>query len=184
MTNRLFIALETPGEILNDIIAKRDSVYGTENRVKWEPEEKLHITLKFLGDTDVNLNSAICSCIKEIVKRHKPVELEFTKFGMFYRNANPSILWLGLKKNVALKELFLELDSEISSFGFAKENREFKPHLTILRIKGNEDIGKLNKIVAEPEVSLKFEARKIILFKSSLLKSGSVYEEIENFILK
>lgn len=183
-TNRLFIALEIPEEILDRIISIRDTVYGKSSGVKWEHKEKLHITLKFLGDTDIAIIGSIRSFLAETIAKHSAMELEFNKFGMFYREAKPSILWLGLNKNVALKELFLELEKGLSSFGFNIEKRDFKPHLTILRIKGNEDLNRLNKLVAEPETGLKFKGEKIILFKSSLLSSGSVYEEVENYFLK
>jgi RNA 2',3'-cyclic 3'-phosphodiesterase len=184
MTNRLFIALEIPSDILGKIIFLRDSVYGMDNRIKWESGEKLHITLKFLGDTDTGLTNKISSIMSEVISRHRKVELEFDKFGMFYRDKKPSILWLGLKKNLALKELFLEFEKEIFTLGFKKENREFKPHLTILRIKGNEDINKLNALVSEPELALNFTADKIILFKSQLMPSGSKYEIVNSFLLK
>lgn len=184
MMNRLFIALEIPVQILDKIISLRDSVYGTDKRIKWEPEEKLHITLKFLGDTDTELIPKINSLLSDVVSRHKEIQLEFDKFGMFYRDKKPSILWLGLKKNLALKELFLEFEKEIFSLGFKKENREFKPHLTILRVKGYEDLNKLNALAAQPELALNFTANTIILFKSSLLPSGSKYEKVNSFLLK
>lgn len=184
MTNRLFVALEIPDEILERIIFIRDSVYGSSTNVKWEPKDKLHITLKFLGDTETNKIDGIRTCIGEIVRNYTSIDLEFNKFGMFYRDKNPSILWLGLNKNVALKQLFLELEKGISSFGFLKEKRDFKPHLTILRVKGKEDLVKLNKLIAEPETGLKFKGEKITLFKSTLLSSGSVYETVENYFLK
>jgi 2'-5' RNA ligase len=183
-TSRLFIALEIPEEIRDRIISIRDSVYGEGGQVKWEPKEKLHITLKFLGDTDITIIEGIRSFLAETIAKHSAMELEFNKFGMFYREAKPSILWLGMNKNVALKELFLELEKGLSAFGFNMEKRDFKPHLTILRIKGKEDTNKLNKLVAEPETGLKFKGEKITLFKSTLLSSGSVYEAVENYFLK
>ncbi len=184
MMNRLFIALEIPGELLTRIIALRDSIYNADNKVRWEPKDKLHITLKFLGDTDTGIIPKLSSALEEIVGRHSKIDLKFDKFGMFYRDRKPSILWLGLKNSVALKDLFLEFETEFSSFGFKKENKEFKPHLTILRVKGNENLNKLNALVSEPEKDFDFTANKIILFKSTLLSSGSKYEIVNSFLLK
>lgn len=184
MTNRLFIALEIADEALNQIISFRDSVYGTDSSVRWEPKEKLHITLKFLGDTEVNLINEIVEAIRKSVEKHSEIPLEFSKFGMFYRDKNPSILWLGIKRNDALARFFSDIDNALSTIGFKKENRDFKPHLTILRIKGKENFAKLEELTGKPGLDLKFNAKKIILFKSTLLKTGSVYEEVESFLLK
>ena len=184
MKNRLFVALEIPDDVLDQIICIRNSVYGSDSPAKWEKKDKLHITLKFLGDTNEELLENVKKSMDDILSRHKAIDLQFSKFGMFYRDKNPSILWLGLQKSVALKELFLELESGFSSLGFKKEDREFRPHLTLLRIKGDENITRLKKLVEEPELDLKFDANKIILFKSTLLRSGSVYEVVENYFLK
>ncbi len=184
MTSRLFLALEIAPEIIHRIIGIRDSVYGPARGVRWEPEEKLHITLKFLGDTDNSIIDSLNERIARVVESRAKMELEFLKFGMFYRDKKPSILWLGTKKNVALQELFLELDNAFSAFGFKKEEREFKPHLTLLRVKGREDFNKLKELTDLPPVELKFRAEKIILFRSLLLPAGSKYEEVKKFLLK
>jgi 2'-5' RNA ligase len=110
--------------------------------------------------------------------------MEFTRFGMFYKEKNPSILWLGTQKSFVLNDLFKDLENGLFPLGVRKENREFKPHLTILRIKGKENFAGLKGLTEQPGLALKFNAMKIILFKSSLLKTGSVYEEVESFLLK
>jgi len=184
MTSRLFIALEIPGEVLEKIISVRDSVYGEDNRVRWEPKDKLHITLKFLGDTDVNLIPAIKNVLKSSAENYTEFGMEFTRFGMFYKEKNPAILWLGTEKSSQLNDLYREMDNGLFSLGFRKENREFKPHLTILRIKGKENFAGLKELTDLPGLALKFNVKKIILFKSTLLKTGSVYEEVESFLLK
>ncbi len=184
MTNRLFIALEIPNGALDFITGKRDSIYGPDSRVRWESRDKLHITLKFLGDTGTELIEPIMEMLQNLSGKSAAMELEFTRFGMFYREKNPSILWLGLKENLQLNTLFAGMDNGLAELGFKKENREFKPHLTILRIKGKEDIQKLKKFVSEPELNIKFRGERITLFKSTLKPSGSVYEEIKSFLLK
>ena len=184
MTSRLFLALEIAPAVIKSIIDIRDSVYGAAAGVRWEPEDKLHITLKFLGDTDNSIIATLTESIAPVIESRSRIELEFLKFGLFYRDKKPSILWLGTKINVALQELFVELDDAVSAFGFKKEEREFKPHLTLLRIKGREDFEKIKELTELPPVELKFLAEKIILFRSRLLPSGSIYEEVKSFLLK
>lgn len=184
MTSRLFLALEIPDSVLERIIEVRDSVYGGGGGIRWEPKEKLHITLKFLGDTDNSIIPSLEKSISSVLEGKNSFGLVLSRFGMFYRDKKPAILWLGTNKNLALQELFLELDNAVSAFGFKKEEREFKPHLTLLRIKGNENLNKLKEITEQPPVDLEFKAERIILFRSKLLSSGSVYEEVKSFLLK
>ena len=184
MTNRLFIALEIPDFALDKVISIRDSVYESNRPVFWEPKNKLHVTLKFLGDTDTSHIESIISIMEDISKKYSLIEAEFYKFGLFYRNRQPVILWLGIKKNLALQELFLELDNRISLLGFRKDDREFTPHLTIVRLKGREDLKKIYKFIKCPDLALKFNFCKFTLFQSILKPTGSEYEEIKSFLLK
>ena len=55
MTIRTFVALQIPDEELKKIIDIRNDVYGFSDRAKWEPADKLHVTLKFIGDTGENI---------------------------------------------------------------------------------------------------------------------------------
>ncbi|MBK7258045.1 MAG: hypothetical protein IPI01_09635 [Ignavibacteriae bacterium] len=48
---RLFIAIDTPPPVLTPMIAARNELRTVHADVRWEPDDKLHCTLKFLGDT-------------------------------------------------------------------------------------------------------------------------------------
>lgn len=183
MKNRLFIALEIPEEILDEIILIRDEIYGKNENVRWEKKEKLHITLKFLGDVELIKNDIIVSQLKEIVTALRPIHCEFEKFGLFYKNNKPGILWGGLGKNIFVEKLVNEIENRMENIGFPNEKRSFKAHFTLLRIKGREDSEKLNKFAKHEFDPLGFKADIITLYKSELLPAGSVYTKIETFKL-
>ena len=50
MTIRTFVALEIPNDALSQIIDLRDDATTGLKNVRWEPKEKLHLTLKFLAE--------------------------------------------------------------------------------------------------------------------------------------
>ncbi|MEJ5350030.1 MAG: RNA 2',3'-cyclic phosphodiesterase [Melioribacteraceae bacterium] len=183
---RTFIALELPELELKKIIDIKNNYINDYDNIKWEPINKLHLTLKFLGDTDENIIPAINSELENILKNYEVFELTFDKFGLFIKDKKPRILWIGLKENSKLNCLAQEIDNVISKFGFEKEKRKFTPHITLLRIKDKDekfykDFYKLTQVEI-PEIN--FYADKITLFKSTLLKTGSVYEPIKNFYIK
>ncbi|MCF8240039.1 MAG: RNA 2',3'-cyclic phosphodiesterase [Melioribacteraceae bacterium] len=182
MTNRLFIALKVPGDTLDQIVEIVKSIDPDFHKKKWENKDKLHFTLKFLGDTNTNLIPEIQNAVSVISKKYHKLRIEFNRFGVFYRNRKPVILWLGINENRELNELAEELDLILSKLGFEKERRKFKAHLTLLRIKD------FHKIWVEdftnfrlPNISC--ESDEISLFQSKLKPAGSVYTELQSFKL-
>ncbi len=183
MTNRLFIALNIPQLIKDNILEIRNTIYGLEKNVRWEKDEKLHLTLKFLGDVETTKNEEILFRINSLVERHKKFELNLDKFGLFYRNKKPSILWLGFKHSKELLNIVSELDEELEQLNFKKERRKYKTHLTLIRLRGKENISKIKKFLDYQFPALNFEADTISLIKSTLNQSGSVYSNIKSFKL-
>ncbi|MGD8779316.1 MAG: RNA 2',3'-cyclic phosphodiesterase [Ignavibacteria bacterium] len=184
MTNkRLFISAEIPEDIIDDIIEIRNNIYGIDSSVKWESKEKLHITLKFLGDTEIELVESIEEKLGDILARVDSIDAEIKRFGMFKRNGIPSILMLGLFTDKKLFYLFDRIDEELSGLGFKRENRRFKPHITLLRIKGKENFEKLYSFLDYNFDKTNFRINKISLMESELKPSGSTYKTIKSFEL-
>ncbi len=183
MTNRLFVAANIPDEIKEQIISIRSNNYRGSENIKWEKKEKFHFTLKFLGDVDESRNQEILSLLSGTLKNQKKIECVFDKFGFFYKNRSPKILWLGLKHNSQLASLALNIDESLSEMGFDREKRKFKPHLTILRIKGNENLSELMKFRDINLSDLSFFCDEVSLIKSVLKPESSVYYNIEKFKL-
>ncbi len=183
MKNRLFIALNFPSDVINNVIEIRDKIYNTTNKVKWETENKLHITLKFLGDVDIQQNNKIIELLEKLLKYETALKLNFSKFGFFYKDNKPKILWLGIKRNDKLIKLQKKIDMNFENIGFESEKRKFNPHLTILRIKGNEDLIKLREFPDYKFSERNILCNKIFLIESNLLPSGSIYKIIKIFEL-
>ena len=85
--------------------------------------------------------------VEKLLKYETALKLSFSKFGFFYKDNEPKILWLGIKWNDKLIKLQKKIDINFEDIGFEPEKRKFKPHLTILRIKGNEDLVKLREFI-------------------------------------
>ncbi len=180
---RLFVAAEIPADIIENIVRLRNSIFGNAN-VKWEPVTKFHLTLKFLGDTEISLIPEIRNMLGEMFKDKNRIPTSFTRFGAFYRNGKPKILWAGFEATLPLLTLKEEIENAFFNFGFEKEERKFKPHLTLARLKGyepNEKILEFRKLNFEKK---EFEIGRIILFESKLKPTGSIYSEIKSFELK
>ncbi|MGE5681911.1 MAG: RNA 2',3'-cyclic phosphodiesterase [Bacillota bacterium] len=183
MMIRLFIALKLPEEIVKEMVLLRNSACEIASEpvsgFRWEPEEKLHLTLKFLGDTEESKLPEIVKILSRISEDFKAVSLEFDRFGFFL----PRILWFGLHAENALFDLVKRLNYDLQNLGFEPENRNFKPHITLLRIKHevNPEFVSAFKNFKLPH--RKFQAEEIALIKSELHPRGSIYSELQCFNL-
>lgn len=182
MTNRLFVSLNLPEEIIDKILHIRESIWKSDF-ISWEPKEKLHITLKFIGDVPTNVINDIVNDLS-FLEKYSKIKCSFNKFGFFYRNNKPIILWAGLKTSETLLDLITELNNKLTKYSIPKDKRKFNAHITLLRIKKEYEVDFINKFKNFNFNPIEFTTNNITLYKSILLKQGSKYFEIKNYKLK
>jgi RNA 2',3'-cyclic 3'-phosphodiesterase len=129
---RLFIAIEIPGEIGNALAAFLKELQKTAPKAKWVRPENLHLTLKFLGETDEAMLGQIEGSLKTI-RSPEPVVLEFRGLGLFPNEKRPRVFWLGMEASANLWRLASDIDRSVQQLGFPLEQRPFTPHLTLAR---------------------------------------------------
>jgi RNA 2',3'-cyclic 3'-phosphodiesterase len=169
---RTFIALNLPDEsmqFLTDCVShlKRSGVAGSFVR-----PSNYHLTLKFLGDTEETLVSAIESKLEEINLSSMP--FNFSNSGVFPKISNVRVVWYGVEAK-GLIELAGQIDALTSSFGFAKEDKPFVAHLTLVRIKEKKPVNleQTLDLLPKPPKNQHFVSLEFI--KSELNPNGSIY---------
>jgi 2'-5' RNA ligase len=180
--NRLFISLNLPDNIIRQIIGLRDKIC-LEKNIKWEATEKLHLTIKFIGDVSDEMMDVISNELL-FVNSYQSIKCSFNKFGFFYRDAKPFILWAGLIVDETLFNLIAELNIRLEKLSVPIEHRKFNPHITILRIKNDPGINFVNNFKNFTFEPILFTTNSITLYKSILHSEGSKYFEIKNYKLK
>lgn len=149
-------------------------------RVGWERPEKLHLTLKFLGDiSDAQLEgveNAVAAAAHE--SPHFRLRLEAT--GVFPSARKARILWLGLtERDNTLREIFNRLEEELETIGFPKDPRKFSPHLTIARLREPASSKRLVDLHLTSHFEpVEFEVRELVVYESVLSPKGSVYRTV------
>ncbi len=184
MKIRAFIALEIPDDSISEILKIRDEKIGKIENVRWEEKEKLHLTLKFLGDINSEMIGEYSKSLGKIIGTYDSLNISFSEFGVFKRRDESKIFWIGLNENKQLLDLVDEIETSFAEFGFEKEKRNFKSHITLLRFRGYEDSEKIVSLTHVKLPVIEFKANKVTLFESKLLPSGSVYRSLKNFYLK
>lgn len=147
--------------------------------VKWENYEKLHLTLKFLGEVEESKIEKIESVLAESVRTYSPFRTAISGFGGFPNLRNPRVLFIGLSENHELLKLQCEIEERLEGFGFKKENQAFVSHVTIGRIRGRAQ----SKGSFPVPQNTSFFIAEIALMKSLLHPEGSKYTPISVFRL-
>jgi len=101
--------------------------------VRWVRKENFHLTLNFLGYVAGENIPELCESIRKVAKNIQSFELEFQKIEAGPDNRVKKMIWATGEKSEELAELKYQLDKAL---GFlAREKREFRPHITLGRIK-------------------------------------------------
>jgi RNA 2',3'-cyclic 3'-phosphodiesterase len=178
MQKRLFIGfkiINTPLllTLLNQI---KSTLSG--GKIKWVDPENMHLTLTFLGDTEDKLIPAIVSAMDSVCDITPSFNIELRSIGIFKNINHPTVLWIGVKADKIMSELKYKLDNYLNNLGFTIEERQYKPHLTIGRIKNINDKKNLQSVLDQTgnrEVSAQ-TVYGITLFESILTTNGPIYK--------
>jgi len=185
---RIFVAIDISAEArrkISDYITELRGEFSNV-RVGWERPEKLHLTLKFLGDIDETQLADLTEAVDKTAKQISDFKLRVSKTGAFPSEKNARILWLGIVDELkSLQKMNEILEIECERKGFAREKRNFKAHLTIARLrephKSKELIERHLRNDFESNV---FAVSGIVIYESQLQKSGSIYTKYKKLNLQ
>lgn len=185
---RTFIAIDVPPAVLDTItrIQRRFKSLGL--HASWVKPGNIHLTLKFLGDTDPGRIPGIQKKLTETLAPCVPFRLSLDSAGVFPNTKSPRILWVGLKdEKGALETLQAGIEKSLEGLGFPMEQRPFSPHLTLARIKspkGKEELkDELDALNQEGIGPHPFDVGGLQLYESQLTPKGSIYTVLANFKL-
>ena len=177
-TIRTFVAVL----IDEDLKSRIGEVQGRLRRlapdVKWVDPEALHVTLKFLGDVREDALPNVYSAVEEAVSKSGPFELSVSGLGAFPNARNARVVWVGIDEGrERLKELAVVVDKNLAKLDFDEEEREFKAHITIGRVKTSRFLKELARGIGEVDArGLGVQAvSSIAVMRSELRREGPIY---------
>jgi RNA 2',3'-cyclic 3'-phosphodiesterase len=184
---RLFCAVELPEEVRALAGAHMAELRGRmpDVRAAWERPEKLHVTLKFLGEIARACATELSVAAAAAVRSVSPFDLRVEGAGTFPPRGLARVLWLGVQDaKGALAELQQHLEDECARAGFAREARPFHPHLTIARLRRPEGARRLAELHREKGFSSPaFSVNDLVIIRSELGPGGSRYTELARHAL-
>lgn len=183
---RLFIAIEIPNDI-KEFLYQLTSLSTSLDGVSIVKKENFHITLKFLGEVEESLIPDIIDTLKKISNEFSPFALKISHPGAFPDKSKPRVIWIGTEDAATLIEIVKRIENEMEYLGFKKEERKFKSHITLARVKnynnGKYFFERVIKKFSQNPLKLEFQVKEFVLMKSTLTPSGSIYDVLQRFPL-
>ena len=179
---RLFVALHIPDAVrraLRELMARLKSECAG---ARWVRPEGMHVTLKFLGETDEAKLESIRAALSS-VHSGQAVESNFRGIGFFPNEFHPRVVWCGIESSPNLAQLADGVDRALRPFGFPAESRAFTPHLTLARFNSHKGLDTLVR-AANNLKSYDFGSARdseFHLYQSILKPSGAEYTRLATY---
>ena len=170
---RLFVGLNLPE-------AHRDTLAMLERGIpgaRWVEADNYHITLRFIGEVSESDADDIHTALSAL--RFTPFPLALVGVGHFGKLRKARSLWVGVEPADPVRHLHAKIESAIVRAGFPRDERRFRPHVTLARIKGETGHHLANFLSEHGDFRTPaFSIRSFQLFRSQLTRSGPVYETL------
>ena len=193
---RTFLAVELSETVRSTIASfqaelKRqlEKESSKEARISWVQPASMHLTIKFLGNTEEQLVAPLREAVAQAIESRQAQAVPIERLGAFPRAQGPRVLWVGPSQEWERGEearqlvaMQLSIEQGCMEFGFPPEAKAFNSHLTLARIKeGERHVGNAlaRSGMMDHSVSLgSLAVESIVLMKSDLRPSGSIYTKL------
>ena len=155
-------------------------------KIKFVEKDNLHISLKFLGDLNCKEIEKTSTILQNVSIKYQHFRTEFSKsIGVFPNISRPRVIWIGIEKGKdIILSIYQSIEKELKSEPFYGKENQFKPHITLARIKYMEQQHKFSECIKSIKIDPLTEPVKTIeLMESRLTKEGPIYTIIKSFPL-
>ena len=178
---RAFIALDLPPATHQALALLQKQWEQLKAPVAWVKPDKIHLTLKFLGNISPEQVAGIQSGLGDIASRTAPFRLQPTACGAFPSIKQMRVIWVGLNGDFeALHSLQQDVEKGLTALDFPPEERSFRGHLTLGRVKGRRHLYQLQEALLKHQSfqAEAFDVREIVLYRSELRPEGARYTSL------
>ena len=177
LMHRLFVAIRPPKPIRDYLLGIMGGISGA----RWQSDDQLHLTLRFIGDVDGRMADDIHAALGTV--RQAPFDVAIDGLGAFDRRGDPKAVWAGVTPHDALKELHKKVDKACQRAGLDPERRAYHPHITLARLnRASGPIGNAMESAGGIRTA-PFRVDSFSLYESDLTPEGAVYSVVDRYTL-
>jgi 2'-5' RNA ligase len=180
---RLFTGLDVPYEMRRNLELLLEHLKPAA-RINWSPMTNLHITTKFIGEWPEGRLDELKAVLQRVAAPGE-IRIGIRGIGWFPNPHHPRVLYAGISAPESLAALARDTEAACGELGAPAEDREFRPHLTLARIKAPADLTRLRETIASlPSADFgAFSTSQFHLYESRLNPGGSVYTKLASYPL-
>ena len=127
--------------------------------------------------------------VKEVLaqksKDFAPFLFELDGLSFFKHRGKPSVILFGVPHNKQLLDLVFSLRDSLTQIGFPKNEKEFKPHISLGRMKNITRLDQFCEVIQSTREGMRQEVSvsEFVLYESVLKSTGAVYVVLQKFPL-
>ncbi|MFC1632713.1 RNA 2',3'-cyclic phosphodiesterase [Patescibacteria group bacterium] len=180
---RIFVAVQIPAVVKKEVKELIGQELLKNKDIKLVRPENWHLTLQFLGDLSDKEVKGAKKALKALAESYKLFNLYVESLELYPRENMPRVVALQLKDHSALMDVQAAVAKALEKWTSPEAaKQQFRPHISILRLKPDVDIAEVQELLAEP-YERRFEVPDIVLYSSVLEETGAVHTEEARFEL-
>lgn len=181
---RAFLAIPLPQSLENELALLIQELRAQSDQIRWARPENLHITLHFFGDITHEILEKATASMLSITGSQKPFRVEVAGLGAFPDLKRPRVIWLGLRPQNQLRQLYLSCQKALSTAGIVSTIRPYTPHLTIGRVRNPRHIvTQASRIIGDSLIGT-MTVDRLILFESRLKPGGAEHRPLKTLLFE
>ncbi|MDD4332845.1 MAG: RNA 2',3'-cyclic phosphodiesterase [Patescibacteria group bacterium] len=182
-TKRLFLALNLSSKEKDIIFSTIEVLAAQSNGIKWVGPENLHITLRFLGDIDTELEEEIKLELEKLENNFGELKFQARDLSAFPNSDEPRVIYLDSfqTNGQTASNLYYKVKEMAENFGIRTDNRPWTPHITLGRVKNDRAYANLKQNFSA--LPFDFSVTSFELMESELTFNGSVYRIVRSYKL-
>jgi 2'-5' RNA ligase len=179
---RTFIAVDLPSSVLEALgqVSSQLQEKLPDTPVRWVNSQKMHLTLKFLGDISKKNIGMVEKILHSEASKRQAMEIGIGGIGAFPKMRHPRVIWIGIEAPTELFDLRRGIEDGVARMGYNYDKYDFTPHLTLGRISRKasaRDVRTVGNVLHEFQVGFIGVARigAVHLYRSDLHPDGAKY---------
>lgn len=184
--HRIFIAVELDPALHQAVIDLQHRLQTAGARIRWNKPGQLHFTLRFLGEITPAQLALAKIATREAVEDAEPFTITLHGLGAFPSFHRPQVVWVGVEEGAAeLQALAATLEEHLTHHRFPAEERPFKPHLTLARIRDERQWGDVVRALTQyRDVGIGSQrVEGVSVMESQLTRQGPIHTRVEEVSL-